>query len=247
MPETYNPSAGGGSPERRKQASPEKKENKSPQEQNSAESVRNEQRMQSYTQAERKAATRPIENDIEYKTQRIDASLGYVPYLEALLREVTDKDEWFGDSADEQAKEKVLLKSAVDAVRGNLETFRGELENSTDKSSRAYERLRALYTERSARLTELLANVDENYENTELRDTEAAVKQAQETIKHMTTEQAIDWVARMMAQIDANNWQSKGLKETFGKLAIACRQAMQMKLAQEKTEAMKDPKKAKDY
>ncbi|MDD4318911.1 MAG: hypothetical protein PHW10_01130 [Candidatus Peribacteraceae bacterium] len=200
-----------------------------------------------FSQARSVAQAQNVENDYEYKHSSVDRSLGYVPFLENLLQEVKDKDEWTGDSADEQRKEQTVLRSAAEQTRANLEELSKALNASPDKQSEAYRKLRTLYVADSSRLTELLADVDENKENVDLRDADKAAKQTQETIKHMTTDEAIDWTQRMMSSIDDNNWQSRGLKECYGKLAMAVRQSLQMKLAEEKQALLQDPSKAGTY
>jgi len=215
--------------------------------QESLESVQCKRILDEYQQAEKKAGSQKIANDIEYSVQKIDAAHGYIPYLEALLEEVKDKDEWLGDSAEEQQKERQILTSASAEVQANLQVLQRELDTNPDKNSSAYKQMNALFIERSSRLTELLASVDTNLENTELRNADLACKQVLETIAHMRPDQAIEWVSKMMSNIDGNNWQSNGLKEIYGKLAIACRQGLQTKLAEEKTASLQDPKLAKSY
>ncbi len=215
--------------------------------QESQESTQCKQILDTYRQAEKNAAGQSISNDIEYATPKVDTSQGYIPYLEALLKEVKDEDEWLGDSGDEQGKERLILTNAAAAVRENLGLLQRELDTNPDHESSAYKQMNALFVDRSARLTELLAGVDENFENAELRNADIAGQQAMETIARMTADQAIEWVSRMMSNIDGNNWQSNGLKETYGKLAIACRQGLQKKLAEEKTASLQDPKIAESY
>jgi len=216
-----------------------------PSKKSAADAMKVEQATTTYLQAEQIAATTNIQKSIEYRQSATPKNLAYVPYLEHLLEEVKDKSEWLGDSQDEQLKEQALLQNTALSVRNNLEELRKIVEGDTDKQSPAHEKLRKLYIERSSRLTELVANVDEKFENTDLRDADLAAKQAQETIRSMTTDEAIDWVGRMMAQIDGNNWQSRGLKETYGKLTMACTQALQKKLAEEKTQCLTNPTLAK--
>ena len=216
-------------------------ETKSPERQ-SAEAQKAEGVLQQYLSAESSAANVRVENDVEERTQTADASHGYVPYLESLLREVADNDEWFGDSSEEQAKEKALLQSTAAAAETNLNGLKTAIE-SLPTASPVRERLRKAYVERRGRLTELLASADTRFENAELRDPEAVVHGTLETMRMMTVDEAVDWTQRMMSMIDGNNWQSGGLKETYGKLAMACRQGLQSKLADEKVSAREDPKK----
>ncbi len=206
-----------------------------------------EQAVTAYTQAERMAATTRVPKSIEYKQSSIPKALAYVPYLEAVLEEVKDKDEWTRDGAEEQSKERTLLENGALSVRNNLEDLRRALESDKDTQSPAHEKLRKLYTQRSSRLAELVANVDEKFENEDILDADIAAKQAQETIRHMTTDEAIDWVSRMMASIDGNNWQSRTLKEAYGKLTMACTQALEKKLAEEKAMGKEDPTKRHTY
>ena len=210
--------------------------------QQSAEAQKAEGVLQQYLSAESSAANMRVENDVEERTQTAEASHGYVPYLESLLKEVEDQDDWFGDSSEEQAKEKALLQSAAGAVETNLNGLKAAIE-TLPASSPVHERLRKAYVERRSRLTELLSSADTRFENVELRDPEAAVRNTLETMRMMTVDEAVDWTQRMMSMIDGNNWQSGGLKETYGKLAMACRQGLQAKLADEKVSAREDPKK----
>lgn len=182
-----------------------------------------------------------VANDIEYSTTTVPPEKGYIPYLEALLTEVADADELKWDSDDEQAKETALLQSAATAVKTNLDSMKIALEKTTEKGGTAYETLRSLYVTKSARLTELIASVDEKFENADLRNADMAAEQALSTIALMQPQEAIDWVRTMMATIDGNNWQSSGLKETYGKLSLACQAGLEKKLAEEKVASMNNP------
>jgi len=152
---------------------------------------------------------------------------------------------WIWDSAEAE-EARTALPVLVRQAKGNLEELKNALDAASDKGTAGYRQLRAKYVEDSARLTELLANADA-YENADVRDADAAAKQAQETIQHMSTDEAIDWVQRTLSAIDGNNWQSSGLKECYGKMTIAFKQSLQKKLAEEKTALLTDPSKASAY
>lgn len=199
-----------------------------------------------YLVAEGKAGTN-IADDIEYSNQHVAQQHGYIPYLEALLIQVQDSDEWTGDSDSEQAKEAALLQSAAQAVQKNLQVLASALDAAEDKKSPAYENLRKLYCEKSARLTELVASVDEEYENADLRNSHIATQQAEATIARMTVEEATGWVKIMKAQIGENYWQSSGLKETYKQLLSTCESSLEKKLIEEKTAAANNPELTKAY
>lgn len=183
---------------------------------------------------ERVAAGSAITPDVEYHVSWVDDSLGYLPFLEHLLEEMEDKDEWTWDGADEAAKEKQLLQSTAQAIRRNMKGLSDALNAAPVKSGKAYERLRSVYLERAKRYTELLGSVNEDEENVELRDAPLAMMQAQEMLSHMTMDEAIDWVKQILSSIDGNDWQSKGLKETYGLLLNTCKAGLRNKIAQEK-------------
>ncbi len=196
---------------------------------------------------EKAAAAQPVAADAEYTMNRVDESLGYLPFLEHLLEEMKDKDEWTWDGADEAAKEKALLQSAALAVRTNIKKLSDALGAVPDTNGKEYGRLRSLYLDRAKRLTELTASVHEEEENAELRNAQLAVEQAQEMLPHMGMDEAIDWVAQTLAAIDGNDWQSSGLKETYGLLINACKAGLQKKIAEEKGSIGNDPAKASAF
>lgn len=195
-----------------------------------------------YLQAERDAEKQGVQNDIEFSQSSIPASMGYIPVLEALLKEVRDADEWTDDSTDEATKEQTLLQNASVIVRNNLQEISQKLSATENKNDPSYQKLRTLYVQRSTRLTELVGCIDDTLENTEIRDGQLAARQAMDTIRQMTTEESIDWVQKTMSSIDSNNWQSSGLKEAYGLFANACKQGLKLKLAEAKQRASLDPK-----
>ncbi len=200
-----------------------------------------------YLAKEKVAADAGITPDVEYHVSWIDDSLGYVPFLEHVLEEMKDKDEWLADGSNEAQLEKNLLQSTAQSIRKNLNGLSKALDAAPQKSGKAYEHLRSIYLERAKRYTELTASVNEDEENVELRDATLATQQAAEMLPHMTMDEAIDWVKQALSSIDGNDWQSGGLKETYGKLINTCKAALQEKLAQEKGEIGNDPAKASAF
>lgn len=200
-----------------------------------------------YLAKEKVAANAGITPDVEYHVAWIDDSLGYVPFLEHVLEEMKDKDEWLADSSNEAQLEKNLLQSTAQSIRRNLNGLSKALDAAPQKSGKAYEHLRSIYLERAKRYTELTASVNEDEENVELRDATLATQQAAEMLPHMTMDEAIDWVKQALSSIDGNNWQSSGLKATYGKLINTCKAALQKKLVQEKGEINNDPAKASSF
>ncbi|PIR53994.1 hypothetical protein COU75_03120 [Candidatus Peregrinibacteria bacterium CG10_big_fil_rev_8_21_14_0_10_42_8] len=218
---------------------------KKPPSEASVESTKLREVYSSYINNEKRAANTSVDN-IENRFSSVGTSLGYVSCLENILTEMKDSDEWFGDSADETAKEKRILQNAASAVSSNLDAMAIVLEQMSPES-REYEKLRLLYVDRRSRLTELVSSADEEMENVELRSATMAVEQAQKTMTHMTLEEAVDWTKQVLAMIDMNDWQSKGLAETFGVLTNTLQQSLSGKIAQEKTLLVQDPTKAPDF
>ncbi len=200
-----------------------------------------------YLAKEKVAADSAITPDVEYHVAYIHDSLGYVPFLEHVLEEMKDKDEWLADGSNEAQLEKNLLQSIAQSIRRNLSELSKALASADPKGGKEYEHLRALYLQRAKRYTELVASVNEDEENVELRDATLATQQAAEMIPNMTMEEAIDWVQQTLSSIDGNDWQSSGLKETYGKLINTCKAAIQKKLAEEKGNIGNDPARAADF
>ena len=171
----------------------------------------------------------------------VDAQRG-TAHLEQLMKKLKGNEEWFWNRGKENERESKTLQDAVRGVKANLRLLSESLEeNKESAGSGEYEKTRKLFVDESAKLTELVGNTNEDNENVQLRDAELAAELAQDTIRRMTLDEAVDWARRMMVMIDMNDWQSKGLKETYGKLMQAVKQSIEFKLFEEKKQSLSDP------
>lgn len=214
----------------------------------SAEKLMAEQKLKKicdvYEEKEGLAARTPVVETAK-NARTINADTAYLPTLEALIHAVEDKDEWLRDSYAERDQEQELMINAATLTRKNIDALKNALD--TAQPGPAKERLRQLYIRTSGRLTELLVNMDSSYYSVDIRDPDMGAKQAMDTISRMTSDEAIEWTKNRMAQIDQTNWQSRGLAQAYSKFGLACKQAIEVKLANEKAAAGSDPKKLEIY
>ncbi len=202
----------------------------------------------SYLVNEERVKTVTVRNDIEYTALSVGSEKGYVPYLESLLREVQDRDEWLWDGSEEARKERMLLRSAAGALERNLTALEASLDaNAHVADTLAYERLRSLYAQRSARFTQLLAGADLDLSNSELLDAERAGEQAEKTLARMTLDEALAWSEGLFVTMTVSLKPSADEAHAHEVVANAIKRALETKLAEEKATSIDDPAKRADY
>ena len=157
----------------------------------------------------------------------------YAPFLLHMMED-------FGDWEMDDAKEKDVAKQMVDAVSAGLDATKARLDQTDMVESPAYQALQKAYAEDLKTFVEVTANVGDSFESEAFREDaekkdeqqkfERIAKYTQEAIRVMPLNEGIAWVKKLMKDIDANDWQSEGLKAAYGSLAHNARMALKGKL-----------------
>lgn len=179
---------------------------------------------------------------------------GYVSVLQRAITAVEDTNSIF--SSDEDEKEKLALDNIRNYTKVNLDAFNKticapDIESGDDydtaldkakfkqdlEASEDYKKAEKIYVQDAKTFISLSAQIDENYENSNVRNIRQAMEMANSLLPHMDLKEATDWTKSISAQIDENQFQSGELTADYQQLFEVVKSHLKAKLEAEKPQA----------
>ena len=192
-----------------------------------------------YMTGRERASNSSFEDIEDMPMAQLKEGYAYAPFLIKMMK---DFEDWGGSD-----KEAQVAKEMIDKVAIGLEATKAQLGRADMEESPAYQQLKEAYAKDLQIYVSVIANVGDSFESPAFREEgkkgaeeeqkkfERIAKYSQEALRVMPLDEGITWVKDLMRQIDANDWQSEGLKATYGSLARNCRMGLKAKLNAERS------------